>query len=66
MTDTLTHEDFCLPRPGETAPRIETYRAEQSGPDTGAVINRPLVTRCVEGGTDRDRRAADRRSRLTP
>lgn len=46
-TDNLQHEPYCLPQPGETEPRIESYRAERSD-DMGRVISRPRVTRCIE------------------
>ncbi len=51
-TDTLDHEPFCLPRPGETEPRTESYRADQYD-EHGRLIARPLVERCVECGTHR-------------
>lgn len=51
-TDNLFHERFCLPRPGETAPRIETYTAERTGSDGVTVLSRPLVTRCIECGAE--------------
>ena len=49
MTSDLKHEDFCLPRPGETEPRTETYTATRSD-SAGQVTSRPVVHRCVECG----------------
>lgn len=49
MTETLRHEDFCQPRPGDTRARVESYRAERTN-ETGVVTSRPLVTRCIECG----------------
>lgn len=45
----LDHEPFCLPRPGSDEPRIETYRADRTD-ETGLVIGRASVTRCIECG----------------
>lgn len=45
------HEDFCLPRPGEDAPRIETYRVPIY--DGGAGVyptGSTEVCRCIECG----------------
>lgn len=50
MTDTIRHADFCLPRPGETEPRIETFRADRTGEDGLTVVARPVVSRCLECG----------------
>ncbi len=50
MTDNLIHESYCLPRPGETEPRVESYRIEQYDDAGSVVINRPQVTRCIECG----------------
>lgn len=54
MPDTLQHEDYCLPRPGADAPRIESYRSERTD-DTGRVTSRPVVTRCIECGAQETR-----------
>lgn len=45
----LRHEVFCLPRPGELAPRIESYVALSDDPKGRS---RPThdVTRCLECG----------------
>lgn len=51
-TDNLFHERFCLPRPGETAVRIETYTAERTAGDGVTVIARPVVVRCIECGAE--------------
>lgn len=42
------HADFCLPRPGEDAPRIEAYRAPKYGPDGLTPAGSASVVRCVE------------------
>lgn len=47
MSAALNHEPYCLPRPGETEPRIDTFRSERTN-DTGHVIARPHVQRCLE------------------
>lgn len=49
MADTLRHEPFCTPRPGEDRPRIERFRAERTD-EWGHVASRPVVTRCQECG----------------
>lgn len=49
LADTLIHEPYCLPRPDEREPRIETYRAERTDTD-GRVISRPTIVRCQECG----------------
>lgn len=49
-TEAIRHEPFCLPRPGNDEPRIETFRTERYGEDGITVIARPTVTRCVECG----------------
>lgn len=43
----ITHAPYCLPRPGESGPRIESFRAERTN-DVGQVVARPRVVRCVE------------------
>jgi hypothetical protein len=48
MTD-IQHAAFCLPRVGETEPRIETYRAERTD-GNGVVVARPRIERCIECG----------------
>ncbi|MEJ7831921.1 MAG: hypothetical protein WKF79_03335 [Nocardioides sp.] len=49
MTDNIKHAEFCTPQPGQPGPRIESFRSERTN-DTGHVIARPLVTRCVDCG----------------
>ncbi len=48
---TILHQQFCLPRPGEDEPRIESYQAERTGPDGLTVTARPTITRCLECGS---------------
>ncbi len=43
------HADFCLPRPGEDAPRIEAYPASRYD-EQGLVVGTVRVVRCVECG----------------
>jgi hypothetical protein len=47
MTDTIRHEPLCQAQPGEPGPRIESFRSERTN-DTGHVVARPTVTRCIE------------------
>lgn len=48
MTTTAhPHEPWCLPRPGEKEPRIESYRAQKTGPD-GSPAGSVAVRRCQE------------------
>lgn len=49
----VIHEEFCLPRPGETEPRIEVFLAERWSPSGQFVVSRPQVTRCIECGGQR-------------
>ncbi len=49
-TSALIHEPFCLPRPGNDAPRIETWRATKTGPD-GAPAGSVRIERCTECGS---------------
>ena len=45
----LKHEEFCLPRPGEDAPRIERFRAPTY--DGGVYATGSVeVCRCIECG----------------
>lgn len=46
----IRHEEFCLPRPGSDAPRIETYPAFVDDPKTGKSRPTHDVTRCIECG----------------
>lgn len=49
MTDTIQHATFCTIQPGETAPRIETFRRERTD-HAGVIIGRPLIQRCMDCG----------------
>ncbi len=44
-----THAEFCLPRPGEDAPRIETYGAPRYN-EQGYLVSTVRVVRCQECG----------------
>lgn len=46
----VRHEEFCLPRPGLTEPRIETFAAMSDDPKTGKSQPTHDVTRCLECG----------------
>ena len=46
----LRHEDFCTPRPGEDAVRIERYRLPTYGPDGINAVGSVAVVRCLECG----------------
>ncbi len=50
ITDTLQHEDFCLPRPGQLAPRIEPYSVPRYSSDGLAVAGSVWCVRCIECG----------------
>ncbi len=56
-TTRLRHEDFCLPRPDETAVRIETFPYLQDDPATGRATKTHTVTRCLECGAANYERA---------
>lgn len=45
----IEHELFCQPRPDSEAIRMESFLAERHN-DSGAVVSRPRVTRCMECG----------------
>lgn len=45
----IEHEPFCLPRPGEGGPRIDSFLADRTD-EAGHVTSRPRVTRCCECG----------------
>lgn len=47
-TPRIAHEEFCLPRPDEDGPRIESYSA--TGDDVNGRPRTLNVTRCVECG----------------
>lgn len=55
MTTTLSieHEKFCLPRPGEDAPRIESFTTSTYGEDGVTATGRVRTTRCFECGAAR-------------
>lgn len=44
----IKHAYFCLPRPGLTEPRLESFHRDRTGDDGTTVIARPRVTRCLE------------------
>ncbi len=44
----IEHERFCLPRPGEDEPRIETFTVARTAPDGVTHIGYARVTRCIE------------------
>ncbi len=48
--DRIEHERFCLPRPGETEPRVESYAVDRYSADGVTVVSRPTLTRCIECG----------------
>ena len=50
VTDKVRHEDFCLPRPGESKPRIESYVHMGDDPASGRSAPTHDVTRCLECG----------------
>lgn len=48
----ISHEHYCMPRPGQEHPRIESFnatRVDRNGADAGSV----RVTRCIECGSAR-------------
>jgi hypothetical protein len=47
-TQTLEHERFCLPRPGEQQPRIESFVVTRTAQDGVTHIGYARVTRCLE------------------
>ena len=44
------HAAFCMSRPGEDAPRIETWRAPKYGKDGITPAGSVLICRCTECG----------------
>ena len=46
----IRHEEFCLPRPDETGPRIEGFVAYEDDAQTGRTRPAAVVTRCLECG----------------
>lgn len=54
--DGLTHEPFCMARPGLPGPRTERYTAYVDDPATGRSRPAARVHRCIEcGATTYDR-----------
>lgn len=47
---TLEHKKFCLPRPDEDAPRIETYPLPRYKQDGITLDHKVTVVRCTECG----------------
>lgn len=50
VTAKVRHEEFCLPRPGETKPRVESYVHMGDDPASGRSAPTHDVTRCLECG----------------
>ena len=50
MTSTIEHADYCLPRPGEDAPRIERYVIPTYNAEGTARVGGITAERCVECG----------------
>ena len=48
-TDNIRHAPFCMAQPGESGPRIESFRSERTNAN-GVVISCPVIPRCVECG----------------
>lgn len=46
----IRHEEFCLPRPGEDGPRVESYSYLADDPKSGRSQPTAQVTRCIECG----------------
>jgi hypothetical protein len=49
-TPKIRHEEFCLPRPGSSAPRIESYVYMDDDPKSGRSRPTHDVFRCIECG----------------
>lgn len=49
IVDNISHAPFCTVQPGESGPRIESFRAERSD-EHGVVVARPRVNRCMDCG----------------
>ncbi len=47
---TIEHATFCLPRPGATEPRIESFTLTRYADDGITAVAFPRVTRCIECG----------------
>ncbi len=48
-TAAFEHAEFCLPRPGEDAPRMEKYGSPRYS-EQGQVVGVVTVLRCIECG----------------
>jgi hypothetical protein len=46
----LEHHDYCLPRPGESDPRIESYTHNITDHTGNRIVRVASLTRCVECG----------------
>jgi len=49
-TDRLQHERFCLPRPGESEVRTESYTQARYAADGVTAIGQARICRCQECG----------------
>lgn len=49
-TTALQHEEYCAPRPGEDAARVEAYTASRDNEHGGMPIPAVRVVRCQECG----------------
>jgi hypothetical protein len=58
-TDSIRHEDFCLPRPSEKEPRLEGFIAYEDDARTGRTRPAAFVTRCLECGAASYKRQTD-------
>lgn len=50
-TTHIEHEKFCMPRPGEDEPRIETFTVARTAPDGVTHVGRARICRCIECGS---------------
>ena len=50
ITTTFEHQKWCLPRPGEDAPRMERYSIPRYGDDGKMKVADVLCLRCMECG----------------
>ena len=48
--DKVEHAHYCLPRPGATEPRMESYTSPRFGPDGVTVVGYARIDRCQECG----------------
>lgn len=49
-TTALEHQTYCLPRPGNDAPRVESYRLPRWSDDGVTQVGSVTVVRCTECG----------------